>query len=95
MAPTPTKRKRERKFFSPEELAICQFWQVKYVAMYLGVCRDTIIDRVRLLIEDGKWSECVHYLVVTNREWKRKKRPKPNRSFRINKDFLKDIMEAL
>lgn len=63
-----------------------QYWEVKYVARHLGMRRDSLIRRVRLMI---KWNRLVigpDYLVVENGDpKKRKHRKKANESFRIKR----------
>jgi hypothetical protein len=102
MAPTPEKRRRQRRPLSPQELAICHFWEVRYVAAYCGVRRDTIIRTVTYLIErdkraPGMFVHGVDYLAVVNHAWKPTgRRDGPNVSYRISRDSgLQKVMKAL
>jgi hypothetical protein len=54
-------KKRERKPLNREELANRRFWEVRYVAEYLGVRRDKVIRKVDRLIERGRFIEGEDY----------------------------------
>jgi hypothetical protein len=80
MAPEPNKSKRKkpvRRPLSTEELAMRKFWEVRYVAMHLGVKRDWVVRRAERLIERSRFVEGVDY-------WNAK--GKVNNHFLISRD---------
>jgi len=56
-----SRKKPVRQRLSQEELAMRKFWEVRYVAEYLGVKRDKVIRLVELLIKWGSFVEGEDY----------------------------------
>jgi len=81
MAPAPTKRKaRVCPVLTSEELALRQYWAVRYVGTHLGVGRDVVIRTVTFLIETNRFTKGDDYLLCM------RKNGGVNRHFLINKD---------
>src|SRR5690349_4287125 len=59
MAPKP--KRVNRKPLSPEELAMMDYWPVKYVARKLGVERNNVDRKLKRLIQRGFAKPIIHY----------------------------------
>lgn len=65
--PKESRKKPVRRPISQEELAMRKFWEVRYVAQYLGVRRDWVVRRAERLIMRGRLIEGVDYWNAKNR----------------------------